>query len=99
MLMILALHFVNIGKVVTDGVGINREIGRAIYCFCFPCVDLFVLITGFFWNKNSHAVAKSCKIWLQTLFYSVGTMAVILPVFGTENIFSKKKLILALMPL
>ena len=99
MLMILALHFVNAGGVANSGAGVNREIGRFIYCFCFPCVDLFVLITGFFWNKNSHAVAKSCKIWLQTLFFSLGTMAAILLIFGTENIFSEKKLILALMPL
>lgn len=99
MLMILALHFVNGGGVVRSDIGINREIGRFIYCFCFPCVDLFVLITGFFWNKNSHAVAKSCKIWLQTLFYSVGTMAVILLIFGTENIFSRKKLMWTFMPL
>jgi hypothetical protein len=99
MLMILALHFVKAGGVANSDAGVNREIGRAVYCLCFPCVDLFVLITGFFWNKNSHAVAKSCKIWLQTLFFSVGTMAAILLIFGTENIFSEKKLILALMPL
>ncbi len=99
MLMICSLHFVNKGGVVGNDIGVNREIGRIIYCFCFPCVDLFVLITGYFWNKNSHVVAKSCKIWLQTLFFSLGTACAVILIFGTEDIFSFKNLVLAFMPL
>ena len=36
MLMILALHFVNAGGVANSDAGVNREIGRAVYCLCFP---------------------------------------------------------------
>ena len=86
MLMIVSLHFVRTGGMSASGVGLNLQFGRFVEALCYSCVDLFVLITGFFWQKSSHAISKSVKLVLQVLFFGVGTMLVGGLVFGWDTL-------------
>lgn len=98
MLMIVALHYVNLGGVSTKGLGFNLYFARFIQAITYSCVDIFVLITGFFWNKNTRPITKAAKLWLQTLFYSVGCLLVVSLINGFSATLSVKRTAYAFFP-
>lgn len=98
MLMIVALHYVNLGGVSTKGLGFNLYFARFIQAITYSCVDIFVLITGFFWNKNTRPITKAAKLWLQTLFYSVGCLLVVSLLNGFSTTSSIERIAYAFFP-
>lgn len=98
MLMILSLHYANLGGAAVKSTGFNLYFARFIEALSYSCVDIFVLITGFFWNKNTRPVQKTVKLWLQTVFYSAGCWLVLLPIRGFSSMFLLKKIAYAFFP-
>lgn len=76
--MVVAWHFYVHGlnientEIQTRGVNIlNFGISQLIIVICSVCVNLFVLVTGFFLIKKSFKTIRFVRVWFQTVFYSV----------------------------
>lgn len=99
MFMILGLHYCGMGEASENAEGINLYFARFMMAFSYCCVNEFVLITGYFWEKNSLIlpVGKCVKLYLQTIFYSVGCCLVFLCL--GKSVFSLKEIVYSFAPL
>ena len=78
MFMIVVWHFyvhgLSIGHIEISGNPtyiFNFTISQLIIVICSVCVNLFVLITGFFLLGKSFKTIRFVKVWFLTVFYSV----------------------------
>lgn len=88
MFLIVSLHYVSYTDILSSG---NVYIARMIYAFTYCCVDIFVLISGWFFSKSNvigfkKATEKSVFLWLKTIFYSI-VMFVIAVVVLKQKIY------------
>lgn len=76
MCMIIALHYLTKGKVLTplaDTGNMNgaRTAAWIVEALCLPAVNVYVLISGFFGKNVSFRISKVVRLWLTALFYSL----------------------------
>lgn len=73
MLMIVILHFLMHGRILKWSAFGSKE--YAIYwmieAFVFVCVNVFVIISGYFLCLSKFKVSRLTKVWFQVLFYSI----------------------------
>lgn len=75
MLMVITQHYVGKGGVLeAKSFSFTWYFGNFLNIICYPCVLLFVLITGYFisYEKNILVEKKIIKIWKIVFFYSIG---------------------------
>lgn len=78
MVLIVTQHFVGATGLLEQPSGIMLYAARFMYSFTYCCVDIFVLITGFFYRKENSpsgiSLAKPAEkgslLWLKLIFYS-----------------------------
>lgn len=79
MLMVIVLHYLSKGELLADPSG---EMGFSDWAFwglealCLVCVNVYVLISGYFFAENRFRLGKIAGIWCQVFFYSVVIAAV-----------------------
>ncbi len=85
MLMVVSLHYLGKGGLL-DKAGHSVDVYTVAWLLeslSIAAVNTYVLISGYLLCKKSFRTGRIVKIWLQTLFYSVGIMAVLmLPIPG-----------------
>lgn len=83
MIFIVALHYVTFGQLFTSTSAGVIYISKAIHAFTYCCIDLFILISGWFYKSESRfsiekATQKTVFLWLKVFFYSIILFAVFL---------------------
>ena len=85
MLMVVSLHYLGKGGLL-DKAGHGADVYTVAWLLeslSISAVNTYALISGYLLCKKSFRSGRLVKIWLQTLFYSVGFMAVLmLPIPG-----------------
>lgn len=67
---------------------LNFGISQLIIVICSVCVNLFVLVTGFFLINKSFKTIRFVRIWFQTVFYSVTIDLVLYATNSETNLIS-----------
>lgn len=90
-LMVLSLHFNagGIGKVLNNATEVPwKWIAGGVTALCYPAVNCYVLISGFFMYKQKASLRKQMrslsKLWLAILFYSLIGYIVVVTIFGKD---------------
>lgn len=79
MLMVIVLHYLSKGGLLEDPAGNMRISDWAFWgleALCLVCVNVYVLISGYFFAENRFRLGKIAGIWCQVFFYSVVIAAV-----------------------
>ncbi len=85
MLMVVSLHYLGKGNLLEKaGHGTDvYTVAWLLESLSIAAVNTYALISGYLLGKKPFRSGRIVKIWLQTLFYSVGMMAVLmLPIPG-----------------
>ncbi|MDE6686439.1 MAG: GNAT family N-acetyltransferase [Lachnospiraceae bacterium] len=79
MLMVILLHYLSKGGLLADPAGDMTVSDWAFWgleALCLVCVNVYVLISGYFFAENRFRLGKAAGIWCQVFFYSVVIAAV-----------------------
>ena len=79
MLMVIMLHYLSKGGLLVNPAEVTAmsEWGFWIVeAFCLVCVNVYVLISGYFLTESRFCLGKLAQIWCQVFFYSVVIAAV-----------------------
>lgn len=79
MLMVILLHYLSKGGLLADPAGNMRLSDWAFWgleALCLVCVNVYVLISGYFFIENRFRLGKIAGLWCQVFFYSVVIAAV-----------------------
>lgn len=79
MLMVIVLHYLSKGGLLADPSGDMSFSDWAFWgleALCLVCVNVYVLISGYFFAENRFRLGKIAGIWCQVFFYSVVIAAV-----------------------
>lgn len=79
MLMVILLHYLSKGGLLADPAGDMTFSDWAFWgleALCLVCVNVYVLISGYFFAENRFRLGKAAGIWCQVFFYSVVIAAV-----------------------
>jgi len=94
MFMVVCLHYqARAGVLTAAGVpaGYVQIVGNLIESFCIICVNLYVLISGYFLSSSEFRVSRILKLLCEILFYALLIPAVLkamgIQVTGGENIW------------
>lgn len=75
MVMVILLHYLSKGNLLTNfgveysGTNLGFWILEAA---CLVCVNVYVLISGYFLTEAPFRLSKLVRLWCQVLFYSIG---------------------------
>ena len=100
MFLVVILHVLSHGGVLSVSTGINEKIASLIDTFALCAVDVFAIISGFVSYSDSAKKFKSAgfiKLWLQVLTYSFGITLIVF-IVAPESI-SIKTLIRSFFPI
>lgn len=102
MIFIVSVHYVSANSVVTTYLDANEFIARIINSCTYCCVNIFVLISGWFYKPSreitiSKPVEKATFLWLKTIFYSITIMLIYSA--ATKSFPSKNTLIESFIPI
>ncbi len=79
MLMVILLHYLSKGGLLADPAG-NMTFSDWMFwgleALCLVCVNVYVLISGYFFTESRFRLGKIAGIWCQVFFYSVVIAAV-----------------------
>lgn len=79
MLMVILLHYLSKGGLLADPAGemtFSDWVFWGLEALCLVCVNVYVLISGYFFAENRFRLGKIAGIWCQVFFYSVIIAAV-----------------------
>lgn len=79
MLMVILLHYLSKGGLLPNPAGEMTFSDWAFWgleALCLVCVNVYVLISGYFFAENRFRLGKVAGIWCQVFFYSVVIAAV-----------------------
>ena len=79
MMMVIALHYLQKGGLLHDAYTDMSSANLAFWlveCFCLCCVNVYVLISGYYMVNSRFTFSKLFRIWGQVFFYSIGVPAV-----------------------
>lgn len=79
MLMVIVLHYLSKGGLLADPAGdmaFSDWVFWGLEALCLVCVNVYVLISGYFFAENRFRLGKIAGIWCQVFFYSVVLAAV-----------------------
>ncbi|MDE6744253.1 MAG: GNAT family N-acetyltransferase [Lachnospiraceae bacterium] len=79
MLMVILLHYLSKGGLLANPAGEMTFSDWAFWgleALCLVCVNVYVLISGYFFAENRFRLGKAAGIWCQVFFYSVVIAAV-----------------------
>ncbi len=74
MLMVILLHYLSKGGLLADPAGdmtISDWAFWGMEALCLVCVNVYVLISGYFFSESRFRLGKIAGIWCQVFFYSV----------------------------
>ncbi|MEE5989763.1 MAG: GNAT family N-acetyltransferase [Lachnospiraceae bacterium] len=80
MMMVITLHYLDKGGLLADwregvsGKGMSFWILEAM-CLC--CVNVYVMISGYFYAESRFSVKKAVMMWFRILFYSLGIAVIV----------------------
>lgn len=102
MVMIVCCHYITFADIFSTE---NIYFARIVFSSFLCCVDIFVLITGWFYGYNASvnlndfkkAVYKSTNLWLITIFYTVSIF--IIAVFCFKQPISLRLLVKSVFPI
>lgn len=87
MLMVIVLHYLSKGGLLTSlltGASVSDGFLWLLEFLCIGCVNVYVLISGYFMSDNHFSAVKVLKLWGQVFFYSI-LVATIMLVSGIED--------------
>ena len=74
MIMIITLHYLSKGDLLPEYIGV-KQYGDMLYwlleCICAISVNIFVLISGYFWCEKEWKWKRVISFWFQVIFYSI----------------------------
>lgn len=79
MMMVILLHYLGKGGLLADPAGDMTFSDWAFWgleALCLVCVNVYVLISGYFFAESRFRLGKAAGIWCQVFFYSVVIAAV-----------------------
>ncbi len=79
MLMVILLHYLSKGGLLANPAGEMTFSDWAFWgleALCLVCVNVYVLISGYFFGESRFRLGKIAGIWCQVFFYSVVIAAV-----------------------
>ena len=79
MLMVIILHYLSKGGLLADPAGdltFSDWMFWGLEALCLVCVNVYVLISGYFFEENRFRLGKAAGLWCQVFFYSVVIAAV-----------------------
>lgn len=79
MLMVILLHYLSKGGLLADPAGDMSFSDWAFWgleALCLVCVNVYVLISGYFFGESRFRLGKIAGIWCQVFFYSIVIAAV-----------------------
>lgn len=81
MLMIITLHYLDKGGVLPNpggSLGISGFLAWGLEAFCVSAVNVYVLMGAYFLAEGEYCPMRAVRLWIQTVFYSVGIVSVLL---------------------
>lgn len=75
MMMVIVLHYLYKGGLLHDPSGDMSSTNMAFWlveCFALSCVNVYVLISGYYMVESRFTFTRLFKTWFQVFFYSVG---------------------------
>lgn len=81
MLMVVTLHYLVKGEAAVSLADSFSEINLMLWfvkALCIVAVNVYVLISGYFLLEAKWSISRLVRLWLQTIFYSIGVPLVCL---------------------
>ena len=100
MLLIVLLHSVDHSGVLenTENCGIGMQFYvRFIHALCMVCVNIYVMLSGYFMVNSKFRLQKLVVLWMETAFYAV-VLKLVFMLTGAET-FSLISLVSCLVPI
>ena len=104
MIMIIGIHLFYYGdfySTVTEAGGKVAAVATLIRIASRPCVNLFIIISGYFMSKSSFDLKKSCErtmdVYIKIMIYSVSLTVICLIIGGRACVYGGGKAPLWLM--
>lgn len=102
MILIVSQHYIGFNSVSYSSLNGNEIFARIICAITYCSVDVFILISGWFYKKTnqiilSKSVEKATFLWLKTVFYSITIMLVYS--VATSSFPSKNTLVESFIPI
>lgn len=76
MMKVVGIHFVGKGGFLPDftatSISVQGYVATALECSFIVCINLYMLISGYFLVESQFSLKKVWNTWLQVMFYSVG---------------------------
>lgn len=88
MMMVVVLHYLQKGGLLKDAtldMSANNMLFWLLECFAISCVNVYVLISGYYLVDSRFSLSRIIRIWGQVFFYSVG-IAVIMVICGLTKL-------------
>lgn len=95
MMMVIVLHYLNKGGLLHDPAAdfsSSNLLFWLVECFALSCVNVYVLISGYYMVNSKFSFTKLFRTWGQVFFYSVGiavfsVLAGIVPLESFMNVY------------
>jgi len=88
MLMVVVLHYLVKGQAavsLVDNTGVVNVVLWLVKALCIVTINVYVLISGYFFWEAKWRISRLVNLWLQTLCYSIGVPLVCL-CLGVGNV-------------
>lgn len=76
MMMVVGIHFIGKGGFLPDftatSISAQGYVATVLESFLIVCVNLYMMISGYFLVESKFSLKKALNIWMQVFFYSVG---------------------------
>ena len=80
MLMVITLHYLVKGGLLRESL-VGASASEGVFWFleaaCLCCVNVYVLISGYFLTESNFKIEKVIRLWGQVLFYSILVLLVL----------------------
>ncbi|MCR5209305.1 MAG: GNAT family N-acetyltransferase [Lachnospiraceae bacterium] len=80
MMMVITLHYLDKGGLLADwkeGVSGKALPFWILEAMCLCSVNVYVMISGYFYDRSRFSVRKAVMMWLRVLFYSLGIAVIV----------------------